>query len=115
MARVVQRRGGPPYMLILFVFLFLISTTLAVLFYVRNDESSKKLIEEQDRRSALAKKDREKAAVIEGLVLKIAGLALSPKAATEEADQRLKLEHAKDYANLSSAMDGSGIISSDLI
>ncbi|MDY7010131.1 MAG: hypothetical protein SVV80_05185 [Planctomycetota bacterium] len=104
MARVVQRRGGPPYMVILLAFLFLVSTTLAVLFYVRNDESGKELLREQDRRSELAKKDRKKAADIDEMVIIIAGKTLSPEAAKKEADEILKLEHAKDYSALSLAI-----------
>lgn len=106
MARVVQRRGGPPYLVILLAFLFLVSTALAVLFYVRNDENGKNVLKEKDRSSELVKKDRKKAAVIDDLVLIMAGRALSPKAATKEADQMLELEYAKDYASLSSAIKG---------
>ncbi len=106
MARVVQRRSGPPYVLILLAFLFLASTTLAVLFYVRNDESVKGIGEEKAKSSELAKENREKAVVIKGLVKKMSGRILSPEAAKTEADQSLKLEYAKDYADLSSAIAG---------
>lgn len=104
MARVVQRRGGPPYMVILLAFLFLVATTLAVLFYVRDDESGKELIKEQAKSSKLVKERKELRKEIDDLVLKIAGRTLSPEAAIEEADQRLKLKHAEDYAALSLAI-----------
>ncbi len=104
MARVVQRRGGPPYMVILLAFLFLVATTLAVLFYVRDDESGKELIKEQAKSLKLDKEIAVKEKTINNLVLKMAGRILGPEAAIEEADHRLKLEHAKDYANLSSAI-----------
>ncbi len=113
MARVVQRRGGPPYVLILLAFLFLASTTLAVLFYVRNDESVKGLGEEKTKSLKLAKESREKTAVINDLVKKIAGRIVSPEAAKEEANQRL--EGLKpDYGSLSSAIAGLSVNIADL-
>ncbi len=90
-------------MVILLAFLFLVATTLAVLFYVRDDEGGKELIKEQAKSSKLVNESRGKTAVIDKMVLKMAGRTLGPDAAIEEADQMLKLEHARDYAALSLA------------
>ncbi len=115
MARVVRRHGGPPYLPIILAFLFLVSTTLAVKFYLSNDEKTKEVADGKGRISKLRGETANKDTVIKDLVMEMTGQSMSFRAAVNEAEERLNLEHAKGFPNLSSAIKGMNVKIVDLL